>query len=106
MDKKIDKKKFVEIIKKHIEVNELELRACSFHIAPEMFTTHQQLFELYISMFLSKERADWLSWWMYEADFGKNKSIANSALINGRKFELETPEEFVNFLFDDRNGFK
>lgn len=102
----IDKTKFVGILKKHIEVYEFESKTYSCHIQPEMFMLHQQLLELYIGLFLSKEKAEWLYWWMYEANFGKNKSIANSASINGRQFELETPEDFVDFLFDKRNGFK
>ena len=102
----LDKKKFVEILKKHMEVDDFELKMSSYHIQPEMFLLHQQLLELYVSLFLSEEKAEWLIWWMYDADFGRKKSIANSASIKGRKFELETPEDFVKFLFDKRNGFK
>ena len=100
------KEKLIAILKKHIDINDFELKAKAFHINYEMFLLHQQLIEQYIDISFSKDRADWLYWWMYEADFGKNKSIANSVVINNLRFELETPEQFVEFLMDDRNEIK
>ena len=43
------------------------------------------------------DKDDWLSWWLYEKDFGKNKKLT-ATYKNKKPIKLDTPEQIYKFL--------
>lgn len=43
---------------------------------------------------------NWISWWCFEADYGRNKSIVDHTVTNGdtKHFEITTAEQLYDFL--------
>lgn len=94
---------FIKILKDYKKLLDKEKELCKFGITPEFFNDHHEVLRNQFKSTMSTEEVDWLDWWMFDADFGQNKNIANSVVINKRKYDLETYDEFVKFLFSFRN---
>ena len=43
------------------------------------------------------DKDDWLGWWIYEKDFGKNKKLT-ARYKNKKPIKLDTPEQLYKFL--------
>lgn len=40
----------------------------------------------------------WISWWCFEADYGREEDFAASVTWNGENYNLDTPEALYDFL--------
>ncbi len=96
------KSDFVKILNEYKKLLAKENELSKHGISYDFFNDHHELLKNVLGVALDKQEMDWFDWWAFEAEFGDNKSIANSVSINNRSFTLETPEEFVDFLFDKR----
>jgi hypothetical protein len=46
-----------------------------------------------------QDENEWISWWIYEADFGKKTKIANSVTIEvGKKFPLKDAGDLYDLI--------
>jgi len=43
------------------------------------------------------DKGDWIGWWMYEKDFGKDKKM-QAYYKNGKEIKLDTAEDLYIFL--------
>ncbi len=93
-------KKAIEAIKKQ---SEKELKFCDAlediidgRFVPEMSTDilHALIECLEDTM---SDKDEWISWWIYEKDFGKNKKMT-AHYENGKNIKLDTVEDLYKFL--------
>ena len=66
-----------------------------------IFDTYHKTITNLLSISIDPIKLDWLEWWIYEARFGHDESIAMSAIIKDKKFDFRERNVFVNFLFSD-----
>jgi len=46
-----------------------------------------------------KDSSEWISWWIYDADFGKKKHIANSVTLSGgERFLLKNSGDLYDLI--------
>lgn len=46
-----------------------------------------------------KDNSEWISWWIYEADFGEKKHIANSVTLSGgERFLLKNSGDLYDLI--------
>jgi len=92
-------KKAIEAIKKQ---SEKELKFCKAledimdgHFVPEMSSN---ILEALLSCLkdIFNDREDWVDWWIYDKDFGKNKKL--TVYKKGKEIKLDTVEDLYNFL--------
>ncbi len=104
----ITKNEFVEIMNKLKEVDDFvkevneKSRKLSDAIISDFFNaqslsiSHESLvLELLQNIFNDK---DFISWWIYETDYGRNKNMAKVWLEDNTEISLETPEQLYDFL--------
>lgn len=103
----ITKKQFITIITAIEEQHKLEqefadaldkildgnfVPMLSANLENSIMTVVKELFE---------DNADWISWWMYEKDFGKRKDMSAS-YKNGKKIKLDTVDDLYKFLIKNK----
>lgn len=44
------------------------------------------------------DTSEWISWWIYEADFGNNHKIADSVTVKGEKFRVRTAHRLYDLI--------
>jgi len=93
-------KKAIESIKKQ---REKELKFCKAledimdgNFVPEMSI---DILEALLSCLkdIFNDREDWVDWWIYEKDFGKDKKLT-ARYKNGKEIKLDTVEDLYVFL--------
>ncbi|GAG01981.1 unnamed protein product [marine sediment metagenome] len=98
----IKKKTFIECIEAIKKQNEIEHKVCDAlelvvdgNFIP-MFseTIFSQLLKV---MEESMNDKDWISWWMFEKDFGRDKKMKGYHK-NGRVIKLDTAEDLYKYL--------
>ena len=103
----IDKKMFVEIIN-NIKVQEtidqsfstaLETVCDSYCIYNTNNKNYESLFTLLKTLF--EDNDEWISWWIYEKDFGSKKEM-KAYYKNDKEIKLDTPEQLYDFLIKNR----
>lgn len=104
----LSKEKFVEIINKLKEVDDFvtetndKARKLSDAVISDFFNaqslsiSHEGLVvELLENIFKDK---DYISWWIYETDYGRNKDMAKVWPEDGTEIKLNTAEQLYEFL--------
>jgi len=44
----------------------------------------------------------WISWWCFEADYGRDTEFTASVSYNGEQFDIDTPEKLYDFLVEGK----
>ena len=107
----ISKKLFKKVIKAIQKQNKKEHDFCDAiekivdgRIVPQMSVDlHEVLIKILEEIFDDEidEYNNWLTWWMYEKDYGKNKKMI--AWDNDNKeIKLDTVDELYNFLMKNK----
>lgn len=54
------------------------------------------------------DRCDWLSYWVYDMDFGANDKMVTSMSTDGKEesIELDTVEKMYDFLIENKKGWE
>lgn len=101
------KEKFVEYMNELEELNKIEDEITqSFKKLDKDFNFISfSKFEILIVKLLEEAMEDkprewdsWISWWIYETDFGKKKEIAYSAEKTGVSFKLKNAGDLYDFI--------
>lgn len=108
----ISKEKFVEIIERLRNYNDLQdkienlfddyidNREHDFMNAGSICVGHETIVvKLLENMF--NDRENWISWWLYEQDYGRSVSIDDVFDEMGNLIDLTTPEKFYDFLIEN-----
>jgi len=105
----IDKKTFVQIINNIVEQEKID---SDFGKALESVCDSYCLYgtknKIYQSLFLTlkeifKDKNDWIVWWIYETDCGKNKEL-KAYYKNKKEIKLNTSEQLYDFLIKNMKG--
>lgn len=105
----ITKKEFVDIIERLKETNDTVEKVNEilrntrnsiendFMNASAMSISHESVVvKLLENMFNDKD--EWISWWLYEQDYGRTISIDDAQDEKGNNIDITTPEKFYDFL--------
>lgn len=63
----------------------------------------EKLWMAYVEDCEVKECGSWLSWYVIECDFGKNKL---SAFLSGKEYKIRNDNDFANFIIKWRKSFE
>lgn len=53
-----------------------------------------------------KDSNDWIGWWLYECNMGRDKKMVNSVTDNGKKVKTEKLEDLYEFLVSNKKSRK
>lgn len=88
-------KKIQELFKDNIDNQEMDfMNAGSICVGHETIVV-----KLLENMF--NDRENWISWWLYEQDYGRSVSIDDVFDEMGNLIDLTTPEKFYDFLIEN-----
>lgn len=88
----------LELIKKLEEVGGITTSALSLVGAMSMIDFSAVITHLVEVAKLIGDPDNWIEWWVYESDCGKDKESIQSVKVNGKFYDLTTPEQLYLFL--------